>query len=129
MTTTDQLIGEAGDVLARAIDPRWDAVKGDSNAARHRRTLLAAIRTQPCRVHQCPDDAIEDGWCGNHAPDEAAIIRATRGDAVELHAHERTEAVRRLAAQGMTSGEIARTLHVTERTVARHVRKLREVAA
>lgn len=60
--------------------------------------------------------------------DEAAVLRATWGETIELTHAERTEAVRRMNAQGMTAAQIARMLHVTRRTVERHVAKVRAAA-
>lgn len=56
--------------------------------------------------------------------DDAAVLRATWGDPVELNPAERTEAVARLSARGMSTAEIARTLRVTTRTVTRHRAKV-----
>lgn len=56
--------------------------------------------------------------------DEIAVERACRGDVVELTAEERTEAVKRLVAKGLTARQVGERLGVTSRTVRRQLVKL-----
>jgi response regulator of citrate/malate metabolism len=74
--------------------------------------------------------------------DEARVLRACDGERLWLNIRERTEAVRLLTLRGksparisgrlqaprrhMSAAEIADRLHLSERTVQRYVRKLRE---
>lgn len=55
--------------------------------------------------------------------DEIAVGRAMRGDAVALTPDERTEAVRRLKAQGFSLRETSERLHIAKRSVERIKRK------
>jgi hypothetical protein len=51
--------------------------------------------------------------------DEIAVERAMHGDPVRLTEPERVEAVRRLAARGLSDSAIGRLLHCSDRTVLR----------
>ena len=55
--------------------------------------------------------------------DDIAVTRAMHGDAVRLTPDERTEAVRRLRARGLTSARIAELLHIERRSVERIKRR------
>jgi hypothetical protein len=56
--------------------------------------------------------------------DEAAILRKMRGENVRVFHEERREVVRRLHAQGLTDGEIARLTGINGRQVLRDRQRL-----
>ncbi len=87
----------------------------DPEAARHRAELLG----DPCGYPGCIRLARSEQWCGVHEPDEVAIQRAMAGDPVPLLAHERETAIRKLSAQGLFDREVAKRLHIADRTVWR----------
>lgn len=68
--------------------------------------------------------------CRDPEPDWVAVQRACDGQPQRLSNVERTEAVRILRARGLTYIQVAIRLRISDRAVARQVRKLRgQVAA
>jgi len=57
--------------------------------------------------------------------DDVAVLRAVRGDRMNLNLDERREAVLRLHKQGVQQLEIARILGLHVRTVGRHIANAR----
>ncbi|PWJ23301.1 Homeodomain-like domain-containing protein [Branchiibius hedensis] len=104
----------------RAYERLWDT-PGTS-----RQTLGAARRLGFAPPLAWDDDTIDDPggqpWSGEETHDlvdEVAVLRAVAGDRVGLTVTERAEAVRRLAATGLSDNEIGVRIRVTSRTVQR----------
>lgn len=85
----------AADILA-TIPP-------DPDGPRH----FAELAGDLCAYPDCLTVARDNGWCHKHYPDDVAIERATHGERTKLMPHERTEAMHRMAAQGLTPSQIS----------------------
>ena len=96
---------------------------GTSKEAKRRATLAGWA---PPLAWDNIDDPTETPNLGQRVDtemDDVAIMRATHGDHVTLTKAERTVAVARLTAQGLSADQVAERLHVTQRTVTRDRRQ------